>query len=253
MTYLGKSECHAPRFRWLAPDTMPERLDLQRCGWILDPEGVPATNCVGLIDAADLDSVGWMQVLSQLVPEARRCVLVAGVSEAHDRTSLLQIGFGDVVSERIGIEELGARATRLAQFNEWLPRTRRVGRLTLDLLAREAFGDNKPLNLNPREFALIWRLADSIDQFVSKQALIYDVWRMGFVPETNSVAVHMSRLRRKLAFVGFAGIIETSPSGGYRLRLPEEAPQPDRTPDRGLASMEVLSARREAKAASLAH
>ena len=96
------------------------------------------------------------------------------------------------------------------------PRTRRVGRLTLDLLAREAFGDGKPLNLNPREFALIWRLADSIDQFVSKQALIYDVWRMGFVPETNSVAVHMSRLRRKLAFVGFAGIIEHPPSGGDR-------------------------------------
>ncbi|WP_442046361.1 winged helix-turn-helix domain-containing protein [Novosphingobium sp. YAF33] len=229
MTYLGKSECHAPRFRWLAPEKMSERLDLQRCGWILDPEGVPATNCVGLIDAADLDSVGWMQVLSFLPSEARRCVLVAGVGEAQDRTSLLQIGFGDVVTERIGIEELGARASRLAQFTDWLPRTRRVGRLTLDLLSREAFGDGKPLNLNPREFALIWRLADSIDQFVSKQALIYDVWRMGFVPETNSVAVHMSRLRRKLAFVGLAGIIETSPTGGYRLHMPDDVPLADRT------------------------
>ncbi|WP_243841132.1 winged helix-turn-helix domain-containing protein [Novosphingobium sp. PhB55] len=208
---------------------MSERLDLQRCGWILDPEGVPATNCVGLIDAADLDSVGWMQVLSFLPSEARRCVLVAGVGEAQDRTSLLQIGFGDVVTERIGIEELGARASRLAQFTDWLPRTRRVGRLTLDLLSREAFGDGKPLNLNPREFALIWRLADSIDQFVSKQALIYDVWRMGFVPETNSVAVHMSRLRRKLAFVGLAGIIETSPTGGYRLHMPDDVPLADRT------------------------
>lgn len=229
MTYLGKSECHAPRFRWLAPEKMSERLDLQRCGWILDPEGVPATNCVGLIDAADLDSVGWMQVLSFLPSEARRCVLVAGVGEAQDRTSLLQIGFGDVVTERIGIEELGARASRLAQFTDWLPRTRRVGRLTLDLLSREAFGDGKPLNLNPRELALIWRLADSIDQFVSKQALIYDVWRMGFVPETNSVAVHMSRLRRKLAFVGLAGIIETSPTGGYRLHMPDDVPLADRT------------------------
>ena len=222
MTYLGKSGSHMPRFRWLAPEKISERLDLQRCGWILDPEGVPATNCVGLIDAADLDSTAWTQVLSWLPSEARRCVLVAGVGAAHDRTSLLQIGFGDVVTERIEIEELDARANRLAQFTEWLPRTRRVGQLTLDLLAREAFGDGKPLNLNPREFALIWRLTDSVDQFVSKQALIYDVWRMGFVPETNSVAVHMSRLRRKLAFVGLAGIIETSPTGGYRLRLPEE-------------------------------
>ena len=250
MTYLGKSECHAPRFRWLAPEKMSERLDLQRCGWILDPEGVPATNCVGLIDAADLDSVGWMQVLSFLPSEARRCVLVAGVGEAQDRTSLLQIGFGDVVTERIGIEELGARASRLAQFTDWLPRTRRVGRLTLDLLSREAFGDGKPLNLNPREFALIWRLADSIDQFVSKQALIYDVWRMGFVPETNSVAVHMSRLRRKLAFVGLAGIIETSPTGGYRLHMPDEVPLADRS----LLTTESSAPRSgDGRNASLAH
>ncbi|MFK4875021.1 winged helix-turn-helix domain-containing protein [Novosphingobium sp. ZW T3_23] len=249
MTYLGKSECHAPRFRWLAPEKISERLDLQRCGWILDPDGVPATNCVGLIDATNLDSVSWMQVLSWLLPEARRCVLVAGVSEAHDRTSLLQIGFGDVVTDRIEIEELGARANRLAQFNEWLPRTRRVGRLTLDLLAREAFGDGKPLNLNPREFALVWRLADSIDQFVSKQALIYDVWRMGFVPETNSVAVHMSRLRRKLAFVGLAGVIETSPTGGYRLRMPDETVGIDRK-----VAVEPSRARKDAVTeASLAH
>src|SRR3546814_13135438 len=33
--------------------------------------------------------------------------------------------------------------------------------LRLGLLAREAHVGTKPLNLNPREFALLWRLADS--------------------------------------------------------------------------------------------
>lgn len=185
----------------------------------MEPEAQPSLECIGMIDACGLESSQWLPVLETLRPDLRRTVLVAGVSDACERTALLHVGFGDVIATSTDLEELEARANRLAQFAQCLPRRRRIGRLTLDLLAREAFGDGEPLNLNPREFALIWRLADSLDETVSKETLIYDVWRMGFVPETNSVAVHMSRLRRKLAFVGLAGIIETSPNGGYRLTV----------------------------------
>lgn len=220
MTYLGKSECHAPRFRWLAQEIIPARLDLRRCGWVLEPEQHPSLDCIGVIDAEGLEFGQWLPILHSLRSELRRTVLVAGVSDAGERAALLHFGFGDVIATATDIEELEARANRLSQFVQCLPRRRRFGGLTLDLLAREAFGDGEPLNLNPREFALIWRLADSPHETVSKETLIYDVWRMGFVPETNSVAVHMSRLRRKLAFVGLAGIIETSPNGGYCLKVP---------------------------------
>ncbi|WP_288804352.1 response regulator transcription factor [uncultured Novosphingobium sp.] len=220
MTYLGKSECHAPRFRWLANRAIPTQLDLRRCGWILEPEIQPSPDCIGMIDACGMETGQWLPVLETLRPDVRRTVLVSGVSDPSERTALLHVGFGDVLAATTDIDELEARANRLAQFAQCLPRRRRIGRLTLDLLAREAFGDGEPLNLNPREFALIWRLADSLGETVSKESLIYDVWRMGFVPETNSVAVHMSRLRRKLAFVGLSGIIETSPNGGYRLNPP---------------------------------
>ena len=40
---------------------------------------------------------------------------------------------------------------------------------------------------------------------------------MGFVPETNSLAVHVSRLRGKLNTAGLEGLVETAPSGGYCL------------------------------------
>lgn len=226
MTYLGKSECHAPRFRWLAQQAIPAQLDLRRCGWILEPEHQPSADCIGMIDALGLNADQWLSLLETLPMDQRRTVLVTGVREACERASLLHVGFGDVVAEVIDLDELDARASRLAQFAQCLPRRRRIGRLTLDLLAREAFGDGDPLNLNPREFALIWRLADSLNETVSKETLIYDVWRMGFVPETNSVAVHMSRLRRKLAFVGLAGVIETSANGGYKLAMPAPDPLP---------------------------
>ncbi|WP_255405970.1 winged helix-turn-helix domain-containing protein [Novosphingobium sp. CF614] len=151
--------------------------------------------------------------------EMRRSALVVGVRRAHERAMLLQVGFGDAVTDAVDIEELGARAGRIAELTHWLPRRRDLGGLQLDLLAREAYANGKPLNLNPREFSLLWRLAESPNHAVSKQMLIHDVWRLGFVPETNSIAVHMSRLRRKLTFVGLRGVIETAPEGGYCLRM----------------------------------
>ncbi|WP_395328273.1 winged helix-turn-helix domain-containing protein [Novosphingobium sp. BL-8H] len=204
----------------------------------MEPNEDGSTDCVGMIDALGLDAGQWLSMLEALPQEQRRTVLVTGVGTACERASLLHVGFGDVVTDTIELEELDARASRLSQLAQCLPRRRRLGRLTLDLLAREAFGDGEPLNLNPREFALIWRLADSVNSTVSKETLIYDVWRMGFVPETNSVAVHMSRLRRKLAFVGLAGVIETSSNGGYRLVLPAEVAPVERALR---ASVETLS------------
>ncbi|MCJ2178456.1 winged helix-turn-helix domain-containing protein [Novosphingobium album (ex Hu et al. 2023)] len=207
------------QFCWLGVEDLPSALDLRRDGWSLNEGDGPSADCIGIINAGNLDSVAWTRVLSTYPEEARRYILVTGVKRAGERTMLLQHGFADVVSDTIALEELGARAARVADFSHWLPRQRQFGMLRLDLLAREAHVDTKPLNLNPREFALLWRLADSPNRPVSKQTLIHDVWRMGFVPETNSIAVHMSRLRRKLAIGGLQGVIETVQEGGYCLRI----------------------------------
>ena len=49
------------------------------------------------------------------------------------------------------------------------------------------------------------------------------MWRLDFEPGTNSVEVHVSRLRAKLAAAGIAGLVETDPPGGYRLARPTGA------------------------------
>ncbi|HKR93587.1 winged helix-turn-helix domain-containing protein [Novosphingobium sp.] len=208
------------RFRWLGSGPVPASLDLRRCGWLLDERQEPGVGCIGVIDAGDLDSVAWMGVLSAWTAEVRRGILVAGVRRPHERARLLDIGFGDALNEGIDIGELSARADRVNAHACLLPRLRDFGPLQLDLLAREAYAFDEPLNLNPREFALLWRLTDSPNQIVSKQALVQDVWRLGFMPQTNSIAVHMSRLRRKLGFAGLRNMLETASQEGYRLRIP---------------------------------
>jgi len=208
-------------FRWLGSDRIPIDFDLRVCGWTLDFGGEPSSDSMGVMHAGHLDPAGWERLLA-VRNDVRRFVLVIGPASASERAELLQAGFGEAVPDTVDPSEFEARACRLAELTRWLPRHRRLGDLELDLLAREAYGQGKSLNLNPREFALIWRLADTPGEPVSKQDLIQDVWRMGFVPETNSIAVHMSRLRRKLGFVGMAGIIATASAGGYCLRSTTE-------------------------------
>lgn len=208
------------RFRWLGSGGIPAKFDLRQSGWTLEEAGEPSSDCIVLAHAGEPGSAEWEDILS-FPQDVRRFILVIGAATALERAGFLTAGFGEAVNDAIDPGEFEARAGRLAELTRWLPRHRKLGELELDLLAREAYGYGKPLNLNPREFALIWRLADQPGESVSKQNLIQDVWRMGFVPETNSIAVHMSRLRRKLEFVGMSGVIATASAGGYCLRPPE--------------------------------
>jgi two-component system, OmpR family, response regulator len=99
-----------------------------------------------------------------------------------------------------------------------VPRRRHFASLELDLLGRDARIEGQPVGLKPKEFDLLWRLADTPDQAVSRQALNQDVMGLSFEPTSNTIAVHVSRLRGKLGAAGLPDVVETE-SGGYRLRL----------------------------------
>jgi DNA-binding response OmpR family regulator len=186
-----------------------------------------ADHCVAIVHAAGLDSGRWSHLMTFTRHEDRRMMLVSGANTPEARTTVLANGFGDAVADHTSLEELEARARRLAEQASWVPRKRVLATLELDLIAREATYRGKPLNLHPREFALLWRLADTPDEPVSKTALTHDVLPIGFAPESNSIAVHLSRLRAKLTAAGLAGLIETS-RGGYRLcHSVIEAEQPE--------------------------
>ena len=101
-----------------------------------------------------------------------------------------------------------------------MPRFREAGDVTLDLFHRDGRVDDRWLALHPREFALLWRLAEQPGERISRQQLLAEVWRIHFEPATNSVAVHVARVRAKLEPFGLARLIGTHPDGGYFLDAP---------------------------------
>ena len=197
-------------FGWIAERREPPpQWDLRRIGWTLR-EGLADVD-VRLIDARGGFRAAW-------AGDPSGCLFV-GVDSGRERARLLEAGCGDAAPGSVGLTELARRARRVADRGDSLPRHRELGRLSLDLLHRDARAGDRWLALHPREFAVLWRLAADPGEPVARATLLRDVWRLEFEPGTNSVEVHVSRLRAKLAAAGLVGLVETDPSGGYRVRV----------------------------------
>jgi hypothetical protein len=209
LAHVWPRERAVSEFGWIAECCEPPpQWDLRRIGWTLSDEATGSH--VRLVDAgaseaavAGGDPALWLFV---------------GVDCGRQRARLLDAGCGDALPADIGLPELAQRARRVVAVRARLPRQRAVGPLVLDLLHRDALAGEHWLALHPREFALLWRLAERPGETVGRATLLREVWRREFEPGTNSIEVHVSRLRAKLALAGIARLVETVPSGGYRVR-----------------------------------
>ncbi|MDN3646445.1 winged helix-turn-helix domain-containing protein [Pontixanthobacter aestiaquae] len=98
-----------------------------------------------------------------------------------------------------------------------LPRFLKAGDIRLDLFHRDASVGGSWIGLHPREFEVLWRLAETPDVVVSRTRLLKDVWRLNHDPETNRVEVNISRIRSKLHPFRLSWMVRTSDAGGYFL------------------------------------
>lgn len=206
-------------FRWFSAGPIPAAYDLRRLGWRLlgdSSSSGPGTAHAVLGRPRELPLNQWLGLSGASLVE-RKWMMMLEVDESLERARMLRLGFGDALGRQPCLDELEVRVLRLAETAESLPRYRHHGPIRLDLLAREAFVAGRALGLHPREFALLWRLAETPDEAVGPTELLFDVWRLSFRPETNSLAVHVSRLRGKLRLAGVDGLVETTDDGGYRL------------------------------------
>lgn len=211
-------------FRWFSVGPIPPAFDLRRLGWQLlsDARSSGRDEAYVLLGRPhDLPLPQWLN-LAGSNPTQRKWMMLLEVEESGERARMLRLGFGDALAGGPSLDELEVRVLRLAQLAQSLPRYRLHGPIRLDLLAREAFVAGRAVGLHPREFALLWRLAETPGVAVSAAQLLYDVWRLSFRPETNSLAVHVSRLRAKLRTSGVDGLVETLSDASYRLDLSTE-------------------------------
>ena len=97
----------------------------------------------------------------------------------------------------------------------------RAGSVSLDAAAHEVRLAGAPVRLPPQEFRLLQVLLEHAGVVVTREALLERVWGDPDT-ETNTLAVHVRRLRRRLGDAGeTARLIESVRGVGYRFRLPD--------------------------------
>lgn len=160
-------------------------------------------------------------VVPACCPDGKRVVRVGDTAvwwqmtnDPAARTDALSNGIGDVIGPWMHVDEAVARISRLAQ----IPAGRLiVGCLTICRVERRVWRDGRPISLLAREYELLVYLARHAGRAVDRVELLREIWGLGFDPGTNSIQVHMSRLRRKLGDRSDAPILQTIKGAGYVL------------------------------------
>ena len=149
-------------------------------------------------------------------------LILSAKRSVDDRVQGLKMGGDDYLTKPFAFAELLARVRALIRRSSAPTETTRltVGPLTLDLLARGVSRNGTPIDLQPREFALLEYLMRQPDHVVSKTMILEHVWDFHFTPQTNVVEVLVHRLRSKIDDDFEPKLIHTVRGAGYVLRVP---------------------------------
>ena len=171
-----------------------------------------------LVSAEILERSSALRLAEQL-----RCpvIVLTARTGAEPVVGLLDDGADDVLRKPFGLEELAARCrTLLKRGHSGLQERVTVGPLEVHLLLRQVTLRDKPVELSPREFALLCALLMPPGMVRSRQELLRMAWPP-FSGGPRSVDTQVLTLRRKLeqAGLGEGGGITTVRQRGYRFSL----------------------------------
>ena len=156
-------------------------------------------------DAAVMDlmlpKLHGLKLIEQLRASGVRMpvLILSAKTSVDDRVKGLQAGGDDYLTKPFAFSELLARVQALIRRATQTAEPTRLtaGDLTLDLLTREVRRGGKPIELQPREFALLEYFMRHSNRVVTKTMILEHIFDFSFDPQTNIVDVLVHRLRSK--------------------------------------------------------
>ncbi|MFJ7589386.1 response regulator transcription factor [Streptomyces sp. NPDC097617] len=174
-------------------------------------------------------------VLDVMMPVLDGLAVCRQLRAVGDRTPVLVLTALDSVSERVDGLEAGADDYLVKPFalDELVARVRALLRraapgpggaaplgfadLVLDPETRTGRRGGRPLEFSRTEAALLELLLRHPRQVLPRELILELVWGRDFGPDSNSLAVYIGYLRRKLEAAGEPRLVHTVHGVGYRL------------------------------------
>ena len=141
-------------------------------------------------------------------------IILTALDQVSDRIDGLNAGADDYLVKPFDLAELSARIGSVARRYTGNPNPLIThGSLEIDRAARSIRRDGKPVQLTAREWALFDAFLARPGQLLSKSQLEEKLYAFDSEVESNTIEVHVSRLRKKLG----NDVIQTERGMGYRL------------------------------------
>ena len=156
------------------------------------------------------------ELCAQIVnsPCTSRILMLTAAGQVEDRVEGLNLGADDYLAKPFDFSELVARVRALARRSPSAPPVLTRGDLIVDRIRRAVTRSGRPVPLARKELGVLEVLITADGGVVSSEQLLEQVWDENADPFTNTVAVTVLRLRRKL---GDPPLIDTVIGGGYRI------------------------------------
>ena len=161
-----------------------------------------------------------MAILDVMLPDVSGFELCTKIREAHcypvimltakgeevDKITGLTLGADDYITKPFLPLELVARVKaqlrRYKRYNGGVENDESVisiSGLVLNNKTHECTLNERPLNLTPTEFSILWILCQRKGQVVSAEELFYLIWNDEYyVKNNNTITVHIRHLREKM-------------------------------------------------------
>ncbi|MBE3596471.1 MAG: response regulator transcription factor [Hydrogenibacillus sp.] len=162
--------------------------------------------------------------------KATPIIMITAKGDESSRIKGFEAGADDYVTKPFSPREVVMRVRAIlkrASATAYLETAQQKERITLphlviDNAAHRVLVDGTEVNLRPKEYDLLYYMAQSPDRVFTREQLLKDVWQYDYFGDLRTVDTHIKRLREKLkeASPEAAKMIVTVWGVGYKLEVP---------------------------------
>ena len=155
-------------------------------------------------------------------------IVISAKTELDTRLNAIQSGADDYITKPFDLNEVYVRIEALLRRSEDGEYVKKDDNEVLEALGvvfnvsdNEVTYEGKPIKLTAKEMKLLLLFMQNPKKTFTKANLYKSVWEDEYIYEDNTINVHMSNLRKKLAEATGKDVIETVWGIGYRLKEEE--------------------------------
>lgn len=172
-----------------------------------------------LLDLSLPDKTG-MDILKYLRSEGidTPIIVITGNNSPHNISNILNYGADDYIVKPFEYEVLEARINAvIRRFNGKVNPIIEVNNIQINFITRNAFINNKKIDLTTKEFDILEYLAIKYPAVISSQEILEHVYDEHFDPFSSVLRVHIAKLRKKLRKYSGVEVLFTIRGKGYSL------------------------------------